>query len=111
MTAWVLVLAGVTAGDGGVGTRAAGEPIGAVPRLDVKWQGKGLVGSRPVRVWLGPEKLAWGDGVYPECYPWPRFHPDGRIGGGQFTYELDRDRLTIRGGECRFILHPAARKP
>ncbi len=37
MTAWVLVLAGVTAGDGGTGTGAAGELVAV--SLEGRWEG------------------------------------------------------------------------
>jgi hypothetical protein len=120
MTAWVLVLAGVTAGDGGMGMGPAREPVWAVPRLDVKWEGEGHVLGRPVSVRLDRDRLSWGDGSYVVVYHSPTFHPGGRVGGGELTYKLEGDRLTIRGGglqvafghcNCRFVLHPVARKP
>jgi hypothetical protein len=39
MTAWVLVLAGVTAGDGGMGKGAAWEPVEVAPKLGDGFQG------------------------------------------------------------------------
>jgi hypothetical protein len=121
MTALVLVLAGVTAGDGGTGTGAAREPVQAVPRLDVKWEGQGWVLGRPVSVQLDRDSLSWWDDSHVVVYRRPTFHPAGRIGRGELTYKLEGDRLTIRvrglqvfeaGGHYngRFILHPVARK-
>ena len=111
MTAWVLVLAGVTAGDGGMRPGAAAEPVRAAPRLDVKWEGGGWVGGSPVAVWLDGGRLFWGDGSFNVSYPCPPFRPDGRVGSGGWRYELAGGRLTIRGADFRLVLRPADRKP
>ncbi len=127
MFGMVLVLAGVAAGDGGMGTRAATEPVGYVPRLGVRWEGKGWIDGRPVSVWMSRETLSWSGDTYVVCSPRPSFHPDGRVGKGELTYKLEGERLTIRGrirsrGErgmwitfqdcdCLFRLRPTAPKP
>lgn len=96
MTALVLVVAGVAAGDGGMRTGAAHEPVRAMPRLDVRWAGSGWVYGRPVFVRLDRETLVWGDGSYLV---------------GWLGYDLQGDRLTIRGYDLTFHLRPAAPKP
>ena len=127
MTAFVLVLAGLTAGDGGQGMGAARESV--VPRLDSEWEGEGVgVVYSPMFGWLGEDErfcvlltrgwLLWRSGQgFLHRHPDPRFLPDGRFGTAGWTWRLDGDRLTIRGEEVsgpsicrgpywRFTLYP-----
>jgi hypothetical protein len=141
MTAWVLVLAGLTAGDGGQVMGAAGEPVG-VNFEACAWEGTWQVGDcSPVPVELRRCRLTFGVRgggedmrLSSRCTIRPQ--PNGGIaftwGGTLFqgTYRLDGSRVIIRlkvmpaGVVLKMpagvvgttlgevlILHPAASKP
>jgi hypothetical protein len=132
MTAWVLVLAGVTAGDGGVGTGAAREQV-AVNTGACAWEGTfrtadGESGraewrDRVIRLHhpLGPGRvlpvLARGT-AGPGTLEVGR--PDGRKGRWYASCQAERGGVAVRlmAGDGRrattwawLTLHPAARKP
>jgi hypothetical protein len=115
MTAWVLVLSGVTAGDGGMGMGAGREAVAVMPRPDVQWEGtcrdendlqwhawlrEGFLGRGRESVIVGSDLVA--------------FKPDGTVVfdfGQVGTYRLVGDRLVIRTHGQLFVLRPAAGKP
>jgi hypothetical protein len=115
MTAWVLVLAGVTAGDGGMRTGAAREVVSAKPRPDVRWEGtcRDENGLR-WHAWLREGHLSRGSGSVFFGSDLVAFKPDGTavFAFGQVgTYRLDGDRLVIRTHGLLFVLRPTAGKP
>jgi hypothetical protein len=115
MTAWVLVLAGVAAGDSGTGTGAAREVVYAVPRPDVPWEGtcRDANGLR-WHAWLREGHLGRGSGSVFFGSDLVAFKPDGTVlfdFGQVGTYRLEGDRLVIRTHGQLFVLRPAARKP
>jgi hypothetical protein len=112
MAGIVLVVAGLTAGDGGPGIGADAAPVRTTLRLDIRWEGEGWVNPfGPVRVSLEKERLSveimgWNTTFAPVA-----FQPDGRVTnlpGARFTYSPETDRLTIRCGGDLFTLRPAA---
>jgi hypothetical protein len=115
MTALVLVLAGVTAGDGGQGTVAGREAVSVMPRPDVRWEGTGWVDhGLPWYVWLRQGYLGGVRGSVFFGSDLVAFKPDGTVVfdfGQVGTYRLAGDRLVIRTHGLLFILHPAARNP
>jgi len=115
MTAWVLVLAGVTAGDGGTGTGAAREVVSAMPRPDVRWEGTCRdENSLRWHAWLQEGHLSHGSGsVFFGSDP-VAFKPDGTVlfdFGQVETSRLEGHRLVIRTHGLLFVLRPVARKP
>jgi hypothetical protein len=115
MTALVLVLAGVTAGDGGMGTVAGREAVSVMPRPDVQWEGtcRDANGLR-WHAWLREGHLGRGSGSVFFGSDLVAFKPGGTavFDFGQVgTYRLDGDRLVIRTHGLLFVLRPAARKP
>jgi hypothetical protein len=115
MTAWVLVLAGVTAGDGGQGMGTAREAVSVMPRPDVQWDGtcRDENGLR-WHAWLREGHLSRGSGSVFFGSDLVAFKPDGRavfdlrqVG----AYRLEGDRLVIRTHGRLFVLWPAASQP
>ena len=115
MTAFVLVLAGVTAGDG-VQRRVAGrEAVSLMPRPEVQWEGtcRDEHGLR-WHAWLREGHLGRGSGSVFFGSDLVAFRPDGTVvfDFGQVGADrLDGDRLVIRTHGLLFVLRPAARKP
>jgi hypothetical protein len=115
MTALVLVLAGVTAGDGGMATGAAREAVSVMPRPDVQWEGTCRVANGlRWRAWLREGHLGRGRGSVFVGSDLLAFKPDGTVVfdfGQVGTYRLDGDRLVIRTHGLLFVLRPVARRP
>ena len=114
MTALVLVLAGVTAGDDGQRTGVAREVVYAVPRPDVQWEGtcRDANGLR-WHAWLREGFLGHGSGSVFFGSDLVAFRPDGTVVfdfGQVGTYRLDGDRLVIRTHGLLFDLRPVAGK-
>jgi hypothetical protein len=115
MTALVLVLAGVTAGDGGQRLGARSEPVAVMPRPGAEWEGtcRDENGLR-WHAWLREGHLGRGSGSVIFGSDLVAFKPDGTavFDFGQVgAYRLEGDRLVIRTHGQLFVLRPAARKP
>jgi hypothetical protein len=115
MTAWVLVLAGVAAGDGVQRMVAGRESVSVMPRPEVQWEGtcRDENGLR-WRAWLREGHLGRGRGSVFVGSDLVAFKPDGTVlfdFGQVGTYRLEGDRLVIRTHGLLFVLRPAARKP
>jgi hypothetical protein len=134
MTAWVLLVAGVTAGDGGKGMGAATAPLTEPPRLDLSREWEGTVHySRDDSV---PVRLSGGQMTFsaatPYTLPCKLTLAHGGLAFGTCgddslhgLYKVEGDRLLVcmtavhepRPAACGpdhgrlLTLKPAARKP
>jgi hypothetical protein len=134
MTAWVLVLAGVTAGDGGMRAGAASAPLTEPLRLDFSrdWEGtvQGVGDACPVRLSGRRMTIFSPAGQVVQPFALTLSHGGlavGSWGEGRFhgTYKVEGDRVLIcvesiekaRPLVCDarygllYTLKPAARRP
>jgi hypothetical protein len=131
MTAWVLLVAGVAAGDGGTGMGAAAAPLTEPLRLDFsrEWEGTVQIGRDTESVNLSGGRMAmrgWGTqpfsltlspgGLALGSWGQDRFHGTYKVGGGRLLVcvspveEPRPTACTPRDGVL-LTLKPAARKP